>query len=381
VSASEQVNADRQAGPGLKHLDEFRDPALAASLLQRIRARSRREVRFMEFCGTHTVSIFRHGIRELLPSTIELLSGPGCPICVTANSDLDWAIALAEAPEVIITTFGDMVRVPGSRSSLEKAKAGGADVRVVYSTLDALQVARENPDRPVVFLGVGFETTAPTVAASIVQAQEEGIDNLCFLSLHKLTPPAMKAILDSGESRLDGVIGPGHVTTVIGSAAWGFLPEKYGISCAIAGFEPLDILQGICALVERIESGRPGVDNVYSRSVRPEGNEMALDYVSRVFEVCPTDWRGLGRIADSGLRLRSEFGHLDARERFQVDPGLPEEPAGCRCGEVVRGVAVPPDCPLYGEVCTPHYPVGPCMVSSEGTCAAYYRYRGIEAKT
>src|SRR4030042_2321256 len=207
VSASPQDNAGRLTGPGLKHLDEFRDPNLAASLVRRIRTRSRRQVRIMEFCGTHTVSIFRHGIRELLPSTIELLSGPGCPICVTANSDLDWGIALAEEPDLIITTVGDMVRVPGSRSSLEKVKAEGADVRVVYSTLDALQVARENPDRTVVFLGIGFETTAPTVAASIVQAQEEGIDNLYLLSLHKLTPPAMRAILDSGESRLDGVIG------------------------------------------------------------------------------------------------------------------------------------------------------------------------------
>ena len=379
MSASQQDNAGRLTGPGLKHLDEFRDPNLAASLVQRIRTRSRRQVRIMEFCGTHTVSIFRHGIRELLPSTIELLSGPGCPICVTANSDLDWGIALAEEPDLIITTFGDMVRVPGSRSSLEKVKAEGADVRVVYSTLDALQVARENPDRPVVFLGIGFETTAPTVAASIVQAQEEGIDNLYLLSLHKLTPPAMRAILDSGESRLDGVIGPGHVTTVIGSQAWGFLPEEYGISCVIAGFEPLDVLRGICALVDRMEFGRPGVDNVYSRSVRPEGNQMALDYVKRVFEVCPADWRGMGRIANSGLRLRSEFGHMDARERFQIDPGPPEEPAGCRCGDVVRGAAAPPDCPLYGEVCTPHYPVGPCMVSSEGTCAAYYRYSARDA--
>jgi hydrogenase expression/formation protein HypD len=379
VSASQPVGAERQSGPGLKHLDEFRDPALAARLLQRIRAQSGRHVRIMEFCGTHTVSIFRHGIRELLPPTIELLSGPGCPICVTANSDLDWAIALAEEPEVIIATFGDMVRVPGSRSSLEKAKAAGADVRVVYSTLDALHMARENPHRPVVFLGVGFETTAPTVAASIVQAEEEGIANLFLLSLHKLTPPAMRAILGSGESRLDGVIGPGHVTTVIGSEAWGFLPEKYGLSCAIAGFEPLDILQGICALVERIEAGQPGVDNVYSRSVRPEGNQMALDYVNRVFEVSPVDWRGLGRIADSGLTLRAEFGHMDARERLQVDPGPAEEPAGCRCGEVVRGTATPLECPLYGEVCTPDYPVGPCMVSSEGTCAAYYRYSGLQA--
>ncbi len=366
------------AGQGMKHLDEFREPSLAATLVETIRRRSTRHLRIMEFCGTHTVSIFRHGIRELLPPTIGLLSGPGCPICVTANSDLDWGIALAKEPEVIVTTFGDMLRVPGSQSSLERAKADGADVRVVYSTLDALQVARQNPERPVVFLGIGFETTAPTVAASLVQAQEEGMGNFYLLSLHKLTPPAMRAILESGESRLDGVIGPGHVTTVIGSQAWSFLPEEYGISCVVAGFEPLDVLRGIYALVERIESGQPGVDNVYSRSVRTEGNPMALSYMDRVYEVCAADWRGLGRIRDSGLKLRREFSHFDARARFQVDPGPPEEPAGCICGDVVRGAATPPECPLYRETCTPHHPVGPCMVSSEGTCAAYYLYSAAE---
>jgi hydrogenase expression/formation protein HypD len=374
MNAGSQNGSTGLATSGMKHVDEFRDPELAMTLVQRIRDRSRHRVRIMEFCGTHTVAIFRHGIRELLPETIELLSGPGCPICVTANSDLDWGIALAKQADVIITTFGDMLRVPGSRSSLEMAKAEGADVRVVYSTLDALQVARQNPTRPVVFLGIGFETTAPTVAASVVQAREEGLDNLYLLSLHKLTPPAMRAILDSGESRLDGVIGPGHVTTVIGSQAWDFLPEEYGISCVVAGFEPLDILRGIDALVDRIESGHPGVDNVYSRSVRPEGNVMALDYMSRVYQVCPADWRGIGRIEDSGLELRDEFSYFDAAEHFRVDPGPSKEPAGCLCGDVVRGVATPPECPLYGEVCTPHYPVGPCMVSSEGTCAAYYRY-------
>jgi len=374
MSTRQQVGAGGVTHGGIKHLDEFREPELAASLLQRIRDRSRHPMRIMEFCGTHTVSIFRHGIRALLPPTIELLSGPGCPICVTANSDLDWAIAMAQEPEVIVTTFGDMLRVPGSRSSLERAKAEGADVLVVYSPLDALQVARRNPDRPVVFLGIGFETTAPTVAASVVQAVEEGMENLYVLPLHKLTPPAMRAILESGESRLDGVIGPGHVTTVIGSEVWGFLPETYGISCVVAGFEPLDILRGIYALVDRFEAGRPGVDNVYSRSVRPQGNRAALEYMNRVYEACPADWRGLGTIEDSGLRLRREFAHLDARKHFAVDPGPPEEPAGCICGDVVRGAATPTECPLYGNVCTPHSPVGPCMVSSEGTCAAYYRY-------
>ncbi len=358
----------------MRYLNEFRDPQLARTLLENIKRRSTRPVRIMEFCGTHTVSIFKHGIRQLLPQTIEMLSGPGCPVCVTANLGLDWAIALAELPEVILTTFGDMVRVPGSRSSLEKAKAEGADVRVVYSTLDALQIAKDNPDRPVVFLGIGFETTAPTVAASILEAEAKGIENLYLLSLHKLTPPATRAILDSGESRLDGIIGPGHVTTIIGSKAWEFLPKEYGLSCVIAGFEPLDILQGIHTLVDSIEEGKPEVANVYSRSVRPEGNQVALEHMYRVFEVCAADWRGMGNLPSSGLELRQEYRRFDARERFDVDPGPPVEAPGCRCGDVIRGTGTPPDCQLYRKVCTPFHPVGPCMVSSEGTCAAYYLY-------
>jgi hydrogenase expression/formation protein HypD len=360
----------------MRYVDEFGDPDLAASLVGGIRRRSTRPIRIMEFCGTHTVAIFKHGIRQLLPSTIELLSGPGCPVCVTANSDLDWAIALAGEPDVIVTTFGDMVRVPGSRSSLEQAKADGADVRLVYSPLDALHIARDNPGRAVVFVGIGFETTAPTIAATVLQAEEEGIGNFFVLSLHKLTPPAMKAILDLGEVRLNGVIGPGHVTTIIGSRAWEFVPRDYGLSCVVAGFEPLDVLQGIYALVGRIEAEDPGVDNAYTRSVRAEGNRMALNLMNEVFEVCAADWRGIGGIPDSGLAFKGEFRHFAARDRFDVDPGPPEEPAGCICGDVIRGAARPTECPLFGTACTPARPVGPCMVSSEGTCAAYYRYSG-----
>jgi hydrogenase expression/formation protein HypD len=358
----------------MKYIDEFRDPQLAQSLLANIRAHSTRPVRFMEFCGGHTHAIFRHGLRQMLPPTVELRSGPGCPVCVTANSDLDRAIGLAKLPDVILTTFGDMLKVPGSYGSLQTARAEGADVWIVYSTLDALQIARDYPDQAVIFLGVGFETTAPTVAASILEAEAEGLDNFYVLSLHKLTPPATHAILDAGEVRLSGVIGPGHVTVVIGSRAWEFLPRDYGVPCAVAGFEPLDILRAVAALVEMAEDDRPAVVNAYPRGVRPEGNRTALGLMQRVFEVGEADWRGLGRVPASGLALRPEYARFDAARVFPVDPGPTHEHKGCRCGDVLRGVAEPPDCSLFRRVCTPARPIGPCMVSAEGACAAWYRY-------
>lgn len=358
----------------MKYIDEFRDPVLARRLLTEIAARSTRPVCLMEFCGGHTHAIFRHGLRQMLPKTVQLRSGPGCPVCVTAGADLDRAIAIAGLPGVILTTFGDMLKVPGSRGSLQTARAAGADVRVVYSVLDALHSARVNPERTVVFLGVGFETTAPTVAAAILQAEREGLRNFYVLSLHKLTPPAMRAILDAGEVRLAGIIGPGHVTTVIGSAAWEFLPRDYDIPCAVAGFEPLDILHAVRALVEMAEEGRPAVVNAYSRSVRPAGNRVALDTMARVFEICEAEWRGVGRVPASGLALRPEYAHFDAARAFSVDVAPADEPAGCRCGDVLRGVLEPPECPLFRRVCTPADPVGPCMVSAEGACAAWYQY-------
>ncbi len=358
----------------MKYIDEFRDPALARTLLARIEARSTRPVRLMEFCGGHTHAILRYGLRDLLPPTVDLRSGPGCPVCVTANSDLDRAIALAQVPGLILTTFGDMVRVPGSRRSLQDAKAKGADVRIVYSTLDALRIAHDNPTRPVVFLGVGFETTAPTVAAALLQASAEGLDNFSVFSLHKLTPPATCAILDAGEVALDGIIGPGHVTTVIGSDAWAFLPADYHVPIAIAGFEPLDILRAVAALVDMVEDGRPAVANAYSRSVTAQGNRRALKLIDRVFEVGPAQWRGLGEVPASGLRLRPEFARFDAARLFDVDPGPTHEHRGCRCGDVLRGTLTPPQCPLFGRACTPLRPVGPCMVSAEGACAAYYQF-------
>lgn len=358
----------------MKYVDEFRDPQLARKLLGSIWARSKRPVRFMEFCGGHTHAIFRHGLRQMLPPTVELRSGPGCPVCVTADADLDRAIAMARLPGVILATFGDMLKVPGSYGSLQTAKAEGADVRIVYSTLDALQIARDCPDRAVIFLGVGFETTAPTVAASIMAAEAEGLGNFYVLSLHKLTPPATRAILDTGEVWLAGIIGPGHVTTVIGSQAWEFLPWEYSIPCAVTGFEPLDILRAVDQMVEMVEAGRPAVVNAYSRSVRPEGNRTALDVMAAVFEVDEAQWRGLGRVSASGLRLRPAYARFDAALAFPVDPGPTRQHRGCRCGDVLRGSVDPPECPLFRRVCNPAQPVGPCMVSAEGACAAWYQY-------
>jgi hydrogenase expression/formation protein HypD len=303
-----------------------------------------------------------------------MLSGPGCPVCVTAAADLDRAIALGKLPGVIITSFGDMIRVPGSRASLQQAKADGADVRIVYSAQDALKIARDNPAKSVVFIGIGFETTAPTVAASILQAEREKIDNYFVLSLHKVCPPIMKAILDLGEVRLDGIICPGHVSAIIGTRPYQFLADDYGIACAVSGFEPLDILLAVERLVEQIESGRPQVENPYSRGVRPEGNPAALRLMDSVFEIGEADWRGIGRVPASGLRLRPEYARFDAARRFDVSPTPSREPKGCICGAVLRGVSTPRDCKLFRAVCTPENPVGPCMVSSEGGCAAYFQY-------
>jgi hydrogenase expression/formation protein HypD len=358
----------------MKYIDEFRDPTLARKLLARIEKRSTKTVRLMEFCGGHTHAIMRYGLRALLPDRVELRSGPGCPVCVTANADLDRAIALAQVPGLILTTFGDMIRVPGSTQSLQDAKAAGADVRMVYSTLDALEIARQNPTRPVVFLGVGFETTAPTIAAAILQAASEGMGNFSVLSLHKLTPPATRAILDSGEIALNGIIGPGHVTTVIGAGAWEFLPAEYNMPVAIAGFEPLDILRAVADLVDQIEDGHPDVANTYARSVTWQGNPAAMGVMDQVFEVSAAGWRGMGLVPASGLSIRPQFVQFDAAHLFEVDPGPTVEHKGCLCGDVLRGTVAPPQCPLFGQACTPARPIGPCMVSAEGACAAYYQF-------
>ena len=360
----------------MKFISEFRRSELAEGLISQIHRRSRTPARFMEFCGGHTVTIFRYGIRQVLPRTLDMVSGPGCPICVTANADLDKAIAFSQIPEVIIATFGDMLKVPGSHSSLQQVKADGADVRMVYSTMDALKIAEDNPDKSVIFLGIGFETTAPTIAASILQAEEKGIRNYYVLSLHKLCPPVIRALLDSGEVRLHGLICPGHVSAIIGSHPWEFIARDYGIPCVVSGFEPLDILQCVDMLVAQIENGESRVEIAYRRGVRPEGNQQALKLMEQVFEPCPAQWRGIGEVPDSGLKLREEYQHFDAELAFDIAPGLTYEPVGCICGDILRGVKTPADCRLFGKACTPEHPVGPCMVSSEGSCSAHYLYGG-----
>ena len=360
----------------MKFISEFRRSELAEGLISQIHRQSKTPVRFMEFCGSHTVTIFRYGIRQVLPQTIDMVSGPGCPICVTANADLDRAIALSQIPDIIIATFGDMLKVPGSDSSLQEAKADGADVRMVYSTMDALKIAGDNPNKSVVFLGIGFETTAPTIAASILEAEEKGLRNYYVLSLHKLCPPVIRALLDSGEVKLDGLICPGHVSAIIGSRPWEFIARDYGIPCVVSGFEPLDILQSVDMLVNQVENGKSEVEIAYRRGVRPEGNQQALRLMEQVFEPCPAQWRGMGEVADSGLKLRRKYQRFAAELAFDINPGPTREPAGCLCGDILRGVKTPADCQLFGKTCTPQSPVGPCMVSAEGSCSAYYLYGG-----
>jgi len=360
----------------MKLVTEFRNSELAGGLIAQIQRQSKTPARLMEFCGGHTVTIFRYGIRQVLPGTINMVSGPGCPICVTANADIDKALALAQIPDVIITTFGDMIRVPGSYSSLQEVKASGADIRMVYSTMDALKIAEGNTDKSVIFLGIGFETTAPTVAASILQAAEKGLNNYFVLSMHKVCPPVIRSLLDSGEVKLNGLICPGHVSAITGAQPWEFIAEEYHIPCVISGFEPLDILQTVLMLVNQIEKGEAKVEISYRRGVHAKGNFQALKLMEQVFEPAAATWRGMGNVPGSGLKIRQEYQRFDAEIAFAIKTGTPVEPKGCLCGEILRGVKTPIDCKLFGKVCQPQSPVGPCMVSAEGACSAYYLYGG-----
>lgn len=356
-------------------LAAFKDPKLARGLIESINALAPEGgATLMEVCGTHTVAIARNGIRALMPAGVRLASGPGCPVCVTSNHDIDKVIALARVPEVTITTFGDMTRVPGSTSSLLAEQAAGRSVQIVYSPLDALRIAQENPDREIVFVGVGFETTTPLVAMAIKRAKAMGLRNFSVYGAHKNMPGALEAIVNDPALKLDALILPGHVSTIIGAEPYRFLAEKYGIPGVITGFEPVDVLQGIAMIMRQLHEGRAEIEIAYARGVMPEGNPVALAAIDEVFETCTAAWRGLGDIPGSGYRIRDEFAEFDAMRRFEPDVEPTVEHKGCRCGDVLRGVMAPNECPLFRTVCSPENPVGPCMVSSEGSCAAYYRY-------
>jgi len=357
----------------LKYVDEYRNKEIAQKILRQIRSISKKKINLMEVCGTHTVAIFRNGIRKMLPSNINLISGPGCPVCVTPISYIDEIIALSRGENFIITTFGDMIKVPGSTSTLEKEKTNGADIRIIYSTLDALKIAQDNSSKEVLFMGVGFETTSPTIASAVLTAQKEKINNFSILSVAKIMPPAMKALLKGKEVNIDGFICPGHVSVIIGSMPYNFITTQYKIPCVICGFEPLDILQSIYMLVKQIEDGRAEVEIQYERAVKPGGNKIALDRINEVFKVIDSDWRGIGNIPLSGLEIKNKYEKFNAR-KFAVEIEETKEPRGCRCGEVLRGVIIPPECPLFRKDCSPENPQGACMVSTEGTCAAYYKY-------
>lgn len=357
-----------------QELKAFKDPALARGLIESIQALAPESATLMEVCGTHTVAIARNGIRGLMPEGTRLASGPGCPVCVTSNHDIDKVIALARVPEVTIATFGDMTRVPGSTSSLLAEQAAGRSVEIVYSPLDALRLAQENPDRQIVFVGVGFETTTPLVAMAIKRAKAMGLANFTVYGAHKNMPGALEVIINDPALKLDALILPGHVSTIIGAEPYRFLAEKYGIPGVITGFEPVDVLQGIAMIMRQLHEGRAEIEIAYARGVMPEGNSVALAAIDEVFETCSATWRGLGEIPGSGYRIREEFADFDAMRRFQPDVEEVREHKGCRCGDVLRGIMAPSECPLFRKVCTPENPVGPCMVSSEGSCAAYYRY-------
>ena len=354
--------------------DSFKDPTLARGLIDSIRALAPERAVLMEVCGTHTVSIARAGIRSLMPDGCRLASGPGCPVCVTSNRDIDAVIALSRVPGVILTTFGDMTRVPGSSSSLLKEQAAGRDVRIVYSPLDALRIAQDNPDRQVVFVGVGFETTTPLSAMCIKRAAALGLRNFSLFAAHKNMPGALDVLMGDPNLQVSALILPGHVSTIIGMEPYRFLAEKYGIPGVITGFEPLDVLQGIAMIMRQLHEGRAEIENAYSRGVMPQGNPVALAAIDEVFDTCTATWRGLGPIEGSGYKIRDEFAEFDALRRFEPDIEPTVEPRGCRCGDVLRGIMAPNECPLFRTVCSPENPVGPCMVSSEGSCAAYYRY-------
>jgi hydrogenase expression/formation protein HypD len=359
----------------MKFIDEYRQGELARKLADQIARMTDRPLKLMEVCGGHTHTIFKYGIEDLLPPNVEMIHGPGCPVCVIPLGRVDDAISIAKHPGVIFTTFGDAMRVPGSKMSLLDAKAAGADVRMVYSPLDALKIAKKYPERQIVFLALGFETTSPSTAMTVLQAAKDGVENFSVFCNHIMIVPALKALLDSPDLKLDGFIGPGHVSTVIGTRPYEFVPREYGKPLVVSGFEPLDILQSAHMVIKQVIDGRAEVENQYGRVVNRNGNLKALEAIFDVFE--PRDyfeWRGLGSIAHSGMRLRPKYAAFDAEMKFRVPGVRIADPKACQCGEILKGVKKPWECKVFGTACTPETPIGSCMVSSEGACAAYYNF-------
>lgn len=366
----------------MKYVDEFRDPAKAQGVLADITQLAEKltqnrsgPIKIMEVCGGHTHAIFKFGLEHLLPPTIELVHGPGCPVCIMPKGRLDDAIAIAQQPNVIFTTFGDAMRVPGAKLNLLQAKAEGADIRMVYSPLDALAMAKANPEKEVVFFAIGFETTAPSTALTVLQARDQGVMNFSLFSNHVLVVPALEALLDNPDLQLDGFVGPGHVSTVIGTDPYRVITAHYGKPVVVSGFEPLDILQSVWMVLRQLAEGRCEVENQYTRLVNNHGNAVAMGAMTEVFEVRPTfEWRGLGEIPASGLRMRPALAAWDAEAKFTLPGRQVADHRACACGEILKGVKKPWDCKVFGTACTPESPLGACMVSSEGACAAYYKY-------
>jgi hydrogenase expression/formation protein HypD len=358
----------------MKYVDEYRNKELILSVAEKLKSVSEKEIVLMEVCGGHTMAIHRFGLHALLPPNIRLVSGPGCPVCVSSQHFIDQALTYSRIPGVIITTYGDLIRVPGSSGSLEKERASGSDIRIIYSVLESLQIARMNPEKKVIFLGIGFETTAPATAAAIIKAKQEKISNFSVLSAHKVMPPVMKALVEEGV-KIDGFIAPGHVSAITGISIYHELASVYGLGVVVSGFEPVDIMLSVLMLASQIESGKPEVEVQYHRVVNKDGNKIAQNILNEVFDYRDDQWRGLGLIPASGLTIANDFSEFDAEKQFSVEVPESTEPKGCICGQILRGLKTPVDCPLFAKKCTPTDPVGACMVSGEGTCATYFKYR------
>ena len=358
----------------MKHLAEYRDKELIKPLVDELARSVTKPVRLMEVCGTHTMAIFRTGVRSILPEKMEIVSGPGCPVCVTSASHMDAFISMAEQPGVRVAIFGDLFRVPGNNGSLALARSKGAQVEIVYSPMDALELARKHTDDLVVFLGVGFETTTPAIGATILAAQRENISNFCVFSTHKVIPGPLEILMQDPDLQLNALLCPGHVSSIIGAGAYQPFVDKFGLACVVAGFEPADLLNGLILLARQIADNNPRVENIYPRVVSWEGNRRAMDMVDEIFEPVDMEWRGLGVLPLSGLAIREKYAQFDAQHRLAISIPQAEEAKGCLCGQILKGMTIPPQCPLFDTRCTPANPIGPCMVSSEGTCAAYHKY-------